>query len=41
MLLVGNVQGTRLTLNGREVPLPPTLSNVVRNFVLTRDLVGE
>ena len=39
VLLVGNVQGTRLTLNGREVPLPPTRSNVVRDFVLTRDLV--
>lgn len=37
---VGNAQGTRLVLNGHDVPLPPTQSNVVRDFVLTRDLVN-
>jgi cytoskeleton protein RodZ len=37
---VGNAQGTRLVLNGHDVPLPPTQSNVVRDFVLTRNLVN-
>ena len=41
VLKVGNAHGTRLTLNGRDVPLPPTQDNVVRNFVLTRDSVHE
>jgi cytoskeletal protein RodZ len=36
VLTVGNVQGTRLLLNGQEVALPSAQSNVVRNFVLTR-----
>lgn len=39
-LTVGNAQGTRLTLNGRDVPLPPTRNNVVRDFVLTRHMVN-
>ncbi len=40
VLTVGNVQGTRLTLNGQEIPLPQTRSNVVRNFLLTRELLN-
>ncbi len=40
MLTVGNAHGTRLLLNGRDVPLPPTRSNVVREFVLTRNMVN-
>jgi cytoskeletal protein RodZ len=39
-LTVGNAHGTRLLLNGRDVPLPPTRSNVVRDFVLTRNMVN-
>ncbi|MGQ4807939.1 hypothetical protein NKDENANG_01305 [Candidatus Entotheonellaceae bacterium PAL068K] len=41
VLKVGNAHGTRLTLNGRDVPLPPTRDNIVRDFVLTRDSVHE
>ena len=39
-LTVGNVQGTTLLLNDRQIPLPPTQNNVVRNFLLTRDLLN-
>lgn len=39
-LTVGNAHGTRLLLNGRDVPLPPTRTNVVRDFVLTRNMVN-
>ncbi|MCZ6874484.1 MAG: DUF4115 domain-containing protein [bacterium] len=39
-LTVGNAHGTRLLLNGRDMPLPPTRSNVVRDFVLTRNMVN-
>jgi cytoskeletal protein RodZ len=39
VLTVGNAQGTRLVLNGHDVPLPPTRTNVVRDFVLTRAMV--
>lgn len=40
VLKIGNARGTRLTLNGRDVPLPPTQDNVVRNFVLTREVLN-
>ncbi|GIX46608.1 MAG: hypothetical protein KatS3mg131_0819 [Candidatus Tectimicrobiota bacterium] len=40
VLTVGNVQGTRLSLNGQDIPLPQTRSNVVRNFLLTRELLN-
>jgi cytoskeleton protein RodZ len=40
VLTVGNAQGTRLMLNGHDVPLPSTRSNVVRDFILTRELVN-
>lgn len=40
MLTVGNAHGTRLMLNGRDVPLPMTRNNVVRDFVLTRNMVN-
>lgn len=35
-LTVGNARGIRLTLNGQEMSLPQTRSNVVRDFLLTR-----
>lgn len=35
-LTVGNARGIRLTLNGQELSLPQTRSNVVRDFLLTR-----
>jgi hypothetical protein len=40
MLTVGNAHGTRLVLNGRDVSLPPTGNNVVRDFILTRNMVN-
>lgn len=40
VLTVGNAQGTRLQLNGQDVSLPPTGSNVVRDFLLTRELLN-
>ncbi len=40
VLTVGNVHGTRLLLDGHDVSLPLTRSNVVRDFVLTRDVVN-
>ena len=40
MLTVGNAHGTRLLLNGRDVPLPLTRNNVVRDFILTRNMVN-
>jgi cytoskeleton protein RodZ len=39
VLTVGNAHGTRLQLNEQAVPLPPTGSNVVRDFVLTREVL--
>ena len=38
-LTVGNVHGTRVVLNGRDIPLPLTQNNVVRDFLVTRELV--
>jgi hypothetical protein len=40
VLTVGNAQGTRLTLNGKEIPLPSTRGNVIRDFVLTHALLN-
>jgi cytoskeleton protein RodZ len=39
VLTVGNAQGTRLLLNGQEVALPSAQSNVVRDFLLTREFL--
>lgn len=39
-LTVGNAKGTTLLLNDRKIPLPPAQNNVVRNFLLTRDLLN-
>ncbi len=36
-LTVGNVAGTQVSLNGAEVALPQNTSNVLRDFVLTRN----
>jgi len=38
-LTVGNAKGTRLALNGQEIPLRSGRSNVVRDFLLTRALL--
>jgi hypothetical protein len=40
VLTVGNAQGTRLQLNGQEVALPSAQRNVVRDFLLTRELLN-
>jgi cytoskeleton protein RodZ len=40
VLTVGNARGTRLQLNEQTVSLPPTGSNVVRDFVLTREVLN-
>jgi cytoskeletal protein RodZ len=40
VLTVGNARGTRLQLNEQAVSLPPTGSNVVRDFVLTREVLN-
>ena len=38
-LTVGNVRGTRLALNGQEIPLQAGRSNVMRDMLLTRALL--
>jgi len=38
-LTVGNVRGTRLALNGQDIPLQPGRGNVMRDVLLTRALV--
>lgn len=38
VLKIGNARGIRLMVNGRDVSLPPTPDNMVRDFVLTRDM---
>jgi hypothetical protein len=40
LLTVGNAKGTTLLLNDRRISLPPTQNNVVRDFLLTRDLLN-
>ena len=39
LLTIGNARGTRLALNGREIPLPSTRGNIVREFPVTRELL--
>jgi hypothetical protein len=39
VLTVGNVRGTRLDLNGKEIPLPVTNRNVLKDYVITRAMV--
>jgi len=36
VLIIGHVAGTRIRLNGREIPLPHTRTDVLRDFTLTR-----
>ena len=38
-LTVGNVRGTRLALNGQEIPMQSGRSNVMRDMLLTRALL--
>jgi len=38
-LTVGNVRGTRLALNGQEIPLQAGRGNVRRDLLLTRALL--
>ncbi len=40
VITIGNLSGTRLKLNKREIVLPKSPSNVLRNFVVTRDSVN-
>ena len=35
-LTIGNARGTHLALNGRDISLPSSRSNVIRDFLLTR-----
>lgn len=35
-LTVGNVAGTQVSLNGTDIPLPRSASNVLRDFVITK-----
>ncbi|MEE9276318.1 MAG: RodZ domain-containing protein [bacterium] len=35
VVTVGNVEGTKVLLNGTDVPLPKTSTNVLRDFVVT------
>jgi cytoskeleton protein RodZ len=39
LLTIGNARGTRLTLNGRDISLPSTRGNVLRDFPVTRELL--
>jgi cytoskeletal protein RodZ len=39
LLAIGNARGTRLALNGRDIPLPSARGNVVRDFPVTRELL--
>ncbi|MFQ6110856.1 MAG: RodZ domain-containing protein [Nitrospinota bacterium] len=36
VMTIGNVAGTRVSLNGQEVDLPPTSTNVIHNFTITK-----
>jgi hypothetical protein len=40
VLTIGNANGVRVSLNGQEITLPPSRSNVVRDFLLTRQLLN-
>lgn len=39
LLSIGNVAGTRVQLNGKNLALPPATGNVLRNFRITRNLI--
>jgi hypothetical protein len=39
LMTIGNARGTRLMLNGQDIPLPSARSNVVRDFQITRQLL--
>jgi hypothetical protein len=39
LMTIGNARGTRLVLNGRELPLSPVRNNVLRDFQVTRQLL--
>ncbi len=36
VITIGNVAGTRVSLNGQEVTFPPTSTNVIHDFTLTK-----
>jgi hypothetical protein len=39
VLSIGNVRGTRLTLNAREITIPLPPQNVLRSYTLSRDML--
>jgi len=39
VLVIGNVKGTEMTLNGTEIQIPEGKQNVLRDFVVTRELI--
>jgi cytoskeleton protein RodZ len=39
LMTIGNARGTRLVLNGKDLPLFPTRNNVLRDFQVTRQLL--
>ena len=39
LLTIGNARGTRLSLNGQEIFLPPIRGNVLRDFPVARELL--
>src|SRR4030095_12276491 len=39
VLTIGNGRGTRLALNGKDIQLPATRGNVIRDFLVTRALL--
>ncbi|MBI3014522.1 MAG: helix-turn-helix domain-containing protein [Candidatus Tectomicrobia bacterium] len=39
VLVIGNVKGTEMTLNGTEIQVPEGQQNVLRDFVVTRELI--
>lgn len=41
VITIGNKKGTSLRLNGKEIALPSTNYNVVRNFILTQEEVDR
>lgn len=40
VMTVGNTRGVRVTLNGRDIPLPGTRGNVLREFLVSRALLN-
>lgn len=39
ILSIGNVRGTRLKLNGRELGIPVSARNILRHYTLSRDML--